>query len=131
MTKRKPKGALWGLLVSLALIPLSGAAAPDAPPVAGSRCAKLLREAAPGELWIGSFSGGRKDQDENTENDEDESGEEDAFNSNSMEIHKEQACFRQKADCERWIYRLKSTYPEEPRRNECMEYKRQARQPRR
>lgn len=129
MTMQKPIWAGGLPAFTIALMLVAEASANDPSPVGGGRCAVLLREMAPEKLWIGTFSGGRKDQDPDEREQIDEADDEDAIDSDFIDIHRAQACFRQKADCERWIYRLKSIYPEEPRRGECMAHARQPTQP--
>src|SRR5688572_23814019 len=77
----------------------------DAAPSAGADCRALAGAHGAGGVWWGRFSGG-KHQVGGTRNE-------------ALVFNTEEACFPQRAECERWLYALKSEWQYMPRWNEC------------
>jgi hypothetical protein len=107
--------------LAILIAPVRATAFPAPPPQSdgGGHCPALLRSIPPEKLWIGKFSGGR-DSEIDFES-EAEAEDEDVYTT--------EACFKRKADCERWMYRLKSMYQDQPRWSYCVLFTRQPRNP--
>ncbi|GGE36867.1 hypothetical protein GCM10007276_12900 [Agaricicola taiwanensis] len=81
----------------------------------GTACTQTNSSVAPREgmmcevpdenLWWGRFSGGREISS--------------SFDSDSLERYTEERCFTTRAQCQRWLYDLKSAYGFAPEWNEC------------
>ena len=75
------------------------------PPVQGPDCGSMIARYGPKGLWLGRFSGGRE--------------VEYMFDQEGVETHTAEACFRNQAQCERWLYLLRSQFQMYPHYSEC------------
>lgn len=93
------------VLAIIALTPQLAAAQPRGPRGAEGECRAMAQNYGPQRIWWGRFSGGRESFR--------------FFNSDSIEYHTAERCFAQAADCDAWLYALKSKYNFMPRWNDC------------
>lgn len=88
---------------------ITGATLAQAPvvPARGPDCGSLIAQGGPRGVWVGRFSGGREVTVSLFAERE------------SIQRHVAEACFRTKAECDRWLYALNTQFQDRPETSVC------------
>jgi hypothetical protein len=81
-------------------------------PVQGPDCRAMMAQYGPRGLWVGRFSGGR---------------EVEPFmfsDATIIQRHAVEACFRTRAECDRWLYALNTQFQDRPELSVCFRMRR-------
>jgi hypothetical protein len=93
--------AAFGIWAGAAGAALAGAQ----PPIPPAQDCAVMAARGGGPMWIGRFSGGREI--------------EIAFDRESIDVLTTEGCFRTSAECERWLFKLRSEFQMWPRYSYC------------